>query len=74
MTAMNNFIEDYLNNPAQAISAARERADYRFDNAQYDEEQIYNEIASPEFRLYEAVVMSGTNDNTPHTGIFAVVA
>ena len=71
---MNNFIEDFLYNPTQAISAARERAAIRFDNLQYDEEQIYNEIASPEFHLYEAVVMSDVNENTPHTGIYAVVA
>lgn len=71
---MNNFIEDYLYNPTQAISAARERAAIRFRSVQYDEEQIYNEVASPEFRLYEAVVMSDVNENTPHTGIYAVVA
>lgn len=71
---MNNFIEDYLYNPAQAIAAARERAAIRFLSLQYDEEQIYNEMASPEFHLYEAVVMSDVNENTPHTGIYAVVA
>lgn len=71
---MNNFIEDYLYNPTQAISAARERAAIRFRSVQYDEELIYNEMASPEFRLYEAVVMSDVNENTPHTGIYAVVA
>lgn len=71
---MNNFIEDYLYNPTQAISAARERAAIRFRSVQYDEEQIYNEMASPEFHLYEAVVMSDVNENTPHTGIYAVVA
>lgn len=71
---MNNFIEDYLYNPTQAISAARERAAIRFRSVQYDEEQIYKEVASPEFHLYEAVVMSDVNENTPHTGIYAVVA
>lgn len=71
---MNNFIEDYLYNPTQAILAARERAAIRFRSVQYDEEQIYKEVASPEFRLYEAVVMSDVNENTPHTGIYAVVA
>lgn len=71
---MNNFIEDYLYNPAQAIASARERVDRRFSNVQYNEEQIYNELASPEFHLYEAVVMSDANENTPHTGIYAVVA
>lgn len=72
MTAMNNFIEDYLNAPAQAISSARKRADFRFEN--FDEEQIYKEISSPEFHLYEAMIMSPESEITPHTSDFAVVA
>ena len=71
---MNNFIEDYLYNPTQAISAARERAAIRFRSVQYDEEQIYKEVASPEFRLYEAMIMSPESEITPHTSDFAVVA
>ena len=71
---MSNFIEDYLYNPAQAISSARERADLRFRNCQYDEEQIYQVISTPEFHLYEAVVMSDVNETTPHAGSYAVVA
>lgn len=74
MTAMSNFIEDYLSDPAQAISAARERADLRFRNCQFDDEQIYKVISTPEFHLYEAVVMSDANENTPRAGSYAVVA
>ena len=38
---MSNFIEDYLQNPSQAISSARERADRRFSFDSFDEQQIY---------------------------------
>ena len=62
MTAMNNFIEDYLDDPAQAISSARERADHRFSLDCFVEEHIYKEIASPEFRLYEAIIFSQTSE------------
>ena len=71
---MSNFIEDYLQNPAQAISSARERADRKFRFDSIDEEKIYKEISSPEFHLYEAMVMSDANENTPRAGAYAVVA
>ncbi len=71
---MSNFIEDYLQNPSQAISTARERADRKFRFDSFDQQQIYNEIASPEFHLYEAMVMSEANENTPRAGSYAVVA
>lgn len=71
---MNNFIEDYLSDPTQAISAARERAHLKFWYDEFDEEKIYNEISSPEFHLYEAVVMSEENKITPHVSGYAVVA
>lgn len=74
MTAMSTFIEDYLSDPAGAISAARERVQSRNWSDAFDENQIYEEIASPEFHLYEAVVMSGQKEITPHESGFAVVA
>ena len=75
MTAMSsNFIEDYLQNPSLAISSARERAGRKSGFDSFDEQQIYNEIASPEFHLYEAMVMSDVNENTPRSGTYAVVA
>jgi hypothetical protein len=74
MTAMSNFIEDYLQNPSQAISSARVRADSRFNFDSFDEQRIYKDMASSEFHLYETMVMSDTNENTPRTGAYAVVA
>lgn len=71
---MSNFIEDYLQNPSQAISSARERADRRFKFDSLDQQRIYKEIASPEFHLYEAMVMSDTDENTPRADSYAVVA
>ena len=38
------------------------------------EEKIYEEIASPEFRLYEEMIMCPESEITPHTSDFAVVA
>lgn len=71
---MCTFIEDYLDNPAKAISAARERTCRKFWYDVFDEEQIYKELASPEFHLYEAMVMTEENENTPHASDYAVVA
>ena len=70
MTAMRTFIEDYLSDP----SKARERASIRFANETFDEERIYEEISSPEFRLYEEVVMSDSEEIKPLSRGFAVVA
>lgn len=74
MTAMCNFIEEYLNDPARAISTARGLADRFFNTEEIDEEQIYKEIASPEFRLYEEMILCEAEENTPHVSGFAVVA
>lgn len=71
---MSTFIEDYLRDPSKAISEARERASRKF---WYDDsivEEIYKEIASPEYHLYEAVVLSENEEITPHASGFAVVA
>ena len=55
---MKSFIEDYLADPTQAVADARRSADTDtwYDNI--DEELIYSQIASPEFHLYEAMVLS----------------
>lgn len=52
---MSNFIEDYLQNPSLAILNARERADRRFADIDIDDELVYDQLASPEFRLYEEI-------------------
>ena len=55
---MKSFIENYLQNPGQAVADAAmmsQRLDWS-DNI--DEDLIYAQIASGEFRLYEDIVMS----------------
>jgi hypothetical protein len=71
---MSTFIEDYLNDPTQAIIEARKRADVRFSEDMFDEDDIYRTIGSPEFRLYEAIVVSGEGEVSPHLHGFASVA
>lgn len=59
---MKTFIEEYLQNPAQAIENARQTiSDSWYDNI--DEDMIYAQIASPEFRLYEAMVLTKNPQN-----------
>ena len=55
---MKSFIEDYLQNPAQAIADARQTADTESWYENIDENMIYEQIASPEFRLYEAMIFA----------------
>lgn len=55
---MRTFIEDYLSDPSQAISKARLDASSKLWNEEFDEDMIYNQIASPEFRLYEEIILS----------------
>lgn len=71
---MCDFIEDYLNNPSQAIASAVQKVQTEewFDTV--DEDMIYRELASPQFRLYEEIIMSSANENTPHASGYAVVA
>lgn len=71
---MCNFIEDYLSDPSGAIAAARERANGKSWSDLIDERIIYREIASPEFRLYEEIIMSEPAEDTPKTKSFATVA
>ena len=51
---MCTFIEDYLNSPSAAIAKAMNEQKKRL--ADVDDELIYSQIASPEFRLYEEIV------------------
>ena len=74
MTAIHDFIEGYLSDPAQAVSNARNEADQRFWYDEFDDEMIYNEIASPEFHLYEEIVMADDKQNFSHAGRMVSVA
>ena len=74
MTAIHDFIEGYLSDPAQAVSDARNEADQRFWYDEFDDEMIYNEIASPEFHLYEEIIMADDKQNFSHAGRMVSVA
>ena len=54
----NNFIEDYLQNPSQAVANARMSADERFDGLSCPDDVIYSQLSSPEYRLYEQIALS----------------
>ncbi len=60
---MRTFLYDYLQNPAQAIADARQRADHKFSNADFSEDKIYAELGTPEFRLYEQIVIRNYSPN-----------
>lgn len=51
-----SFIEDYLENPSSAIANARKSAGRRLDNC-IDDELVYLQLKSPEFRLYEVMAL-----------------
>ena len=53
---MSNFIEDYLKNPSFAVAEAKSRPMNWAENI--DEEMIYSQISTPQFHLYEAVIMA----------------
>lgn len=52
---MKNFIEDYLQDPSQAIASAAASASKAWHDS-IDDEMIYRQIATPEFRLYEEII------------------
>ena len=53
---MCTFIEDYLNSPSAAIARAMKEQKNRFNDI--DEDLIYQQLASPEFRLYEEIILT----------------
>lgn len=71
---MRSFIEDYLQDPVQAIANAREisAASSWYDNV--DEDMVYAQIASPEFRLYEEMIFTPSVEDSDKSRVFAVVS
>ncbi len=70
---MRTFLYDYLQDPAQAIADAHQRAYYKFLDHDISEDQIYAELASPEFRLYEEIIFSQSGSCTAscsHNGLY----
>ena len=62
---MNAFIEDYLQCPTSAIAAAQQLSQNLAWASDIDEDMIYTQIASPEFRLYEAMILAPDADELP---------
>lgn len=57
---MSTFIEDYLSNPSLAIAEAENRPMSWADEV--DDDFIYSQLSTPEFRLYEAVIMAPSTE------------
>ncbi len=70
MTAMRTFLYDYLQDPAQAIADACQRAGYKLCSEDFHDDKIYAELSSPEFRLYEEIVLC--EENNPQIHDYAV--
>lgn len=54
---MCNFIEAYPGDQSQVIAMALEEAGSRKWFDEVDDELIYSQISSPEFRLYEQIIL-----------------
>ena len=62
---MGTFIEEYLKNPSLAISSALEQLTETNRFEQVDDDAIYNELATGEFRLYEEIILSQLSEESP---------
>lgn len=60
---MRNFIEDYLNNPADAVSSAVISSGGLSWADAIDNDKIYEEMASGQFRLYEEIIFCHSADD-----------
>lgn len=58
---MRNFIEAYLADPSQAVAAAQKTSMKWAEDL--DEKIIYSQIASPQFRLYEELVLTSSSED-----------
>ena len=54
---MSNFIEDYLRDPSQAVRTLAQRASAQDVMQETSDEQIYSQLSSGEFRLYETITL-----------------
>lgn len=62
---MGTFIEEYLKDPTLAISSALEQLTETNRFEQVDDDAIYNELATGEFRLYEEIILSQLSEESP---------
>ena len=59
---MKTVFEEYLQNPSQAIADAKHRSDNQTWSDNIDDELVYAQLASGDFRLYEAMIFSAPLD------------
>ena len=62
---MGTFIEEYLQDPSMAISSALEQLAKTNIFEQVDDDSIYNELATGEFKLYEEIILSELSEESP---------
>lgn len=70
---MKSFIDDYLQNPSDAIISARNASESKWYDT-IDDDIIYEQLASSEFRLYEAIILTPALEDYPTVNIFPTVA
>ena len=67
---MGTFIEEYLKDPTLAISSALEQLTETNRFEQVDDDSIYKQLASGEFKLYEEIILSPTSEPSPNQKTF----
>ena len=70
---MGTFIEDYLQNPTEAISSALDRLNKTIKFEQIDDDIIYAQLNTGQFRLYEEMVLSQISGSSPTSENFMAV-
>ena len=68
---MNNFVEDYPGNKDQVLASAIKEARERVWWNEIDENLIYNQIASPEFKLYQEIIFSDSANESKPSKLYA---
>ena len=61
-------------NPSSAIAEGRLACNASDWSDNMDDDMIYAQLGSPEFRLYEEIVLSSDVEEAPRANLFQVVA
>ena len=71
---MGTFIEEYLQDPSRAISSALEQLNGTNRFEQIDDDSIYDQLASGEFKLYEEIIFSQLSEESPSQKTFTAAS
>ena len=71
---MGTFIEEYLQDPSRAISSALKQLNGTNRFEQIDDDSIYTQLASGEFRLYEEIIFSQLSEESPSQKTFTAAS